>query len=244
MRFLLYNIRYGAGNGTRFHLPFPYAGYLRRSSSQFDRIVDFIRSVQPDVMGLVEVDGGSFRTGRLSQAELIAEQLGYHFVSETKYGAASMAKRLPLLRTQGNAILSRMPIISHRFHFFDEGVKRLVIQACTEHLTVFLVHLSLTYRNRQYQLERLYRLIRQVDRPVILACDFNALWGERELQLFLGATGLVSANPEKKPSFPSRAPKRELDFILHSPELRVAQFQIPPVIYSDHAPLICDFEMR
>ena len=109
---------------------------------------------------------------------------------------------------------------------------------------MFLVHLSLTYRNRQYQLERLYRLIRQVDRPVILAGDFNALWGERELQLFLGATGLVSANPEKKPSFPSRAPKRELDFILHSPELRVAQFQIPPVIYSDHAPLICDFEMR
>jgi endonuclease/exonuclease/phosphatase family metal-dependent hydrolase len=244
VRFLLYNIRYGAGNGTRFHLPFPYAGYLRRSSSHFDRIVDFIRSVQPDVMGLVEVDGGSFRTGRLSQAELIAEQLNYHFVSETKYGTASMAKRLPLLRTQGNAILSRMPIISHRFHFFDEGVKRLVIQACTEYLTVFLVHLSLTYRNRQYQLERLYRLIRQVDRPVILAGDFNALWGERELQLFLGATGLVSANPEKKPSFPSRAPKRELDFILHSPELRVAQFLIPPVIYSDHAPLICDFEMR
>lgn len=58
-----------------------------------------------------------------------------------------------------------MPIISHRF-LFDEGVARLVIQACTEHLTVFLVHLSLTYRNRQYQLERFYRLIRQVDRPV------------------------------------------------------------------------------
>jgi hypothetical protein len=26
--------------------------------------------------------------------------------------------------------------------------------------------------------------------------------------------------------------------------LRVAQFLSPPVIYSDHAPLICDFEMR
>ena len=243
MRFLLYNIRYGAGIGTRFHLPFPYAGYLRRSGSHFDRIRGFIRSMQPDVVGLVEMDGGSFRTGQLSQAELLATQLGYHFVSETKYGSASMVKRLPVLRTQGNAILSRMPIISHRFHFFDEGVKRLIIQACTEYLTVFLVHLSLTYRNRQYQLERLYQLIRQVDRPVILAGDFNALWGERELELFLGATGLRSANPERKPSYPSRPPKRELDFILHSPELRVVHFQILPVTYSDHAPLICDFEM-
>jgi endonuclease/exonuclease/phosphatase family metal-dependent hydrolase len=193
-------------------------------------------------MGLVEVDGGSFRTGRLCQAEIIARQFGFYHVIETKYGSSSVASRIPLLKSQGNAVLTRMPIISHRFHYFDEGVKRLVIQVCTERLTIFLVHLSLTYRNRQYQLERLYRLIRRVDRPMILAGDFNVLWGVRELELFLGATGLVSANPEKKPSHPSRAPKRELDFILHSPELKVTHFQIPAVTYSDHAPLICDFE--
>ena len=243
MRFLLYNIRYATGNGSRFHFPFPYAGYLRRSRGNFKQIQDFIRLVQPDVIGLVEVDGGSFRTSQLCQAEVLAQQLGYYHVIETKYGVASMAQKIPLLKTQGNAILSKAPIISHRFHYFDEGVKRLIIQACTEHLTVFLVHLSLTYRNRQYQLERLYRLVRQVNRPVILAGDFNVLWGKRELDLFLGATGLASANPERKPSHPSRHPKRELDFILHSPELKVVNFQIPSVIYSDHAPLICDFEM-
>jgi len=241
LRFLLYNIRYATGQGGRFHFPFPYAGYLRRSRGNFDKIVEFVAAVQPDVMGLVEVDGGSFRTDRMCQAEMIARQLGYYHVVETKYGSGSMVQRLPLLREQGNAVLTRMPIVSHRFHYFDEGVKRLVIQVCTEHLTVFLVHLSLTYRNRQYQLERLYKLIRSVDRPMILAGDFNVLWGMRELELFLGATGLVSANPEKKPSYPSRAPKRELDFILHSPELKVVQFQIPPVTHSDHAPLICDF---
>lgn len=243
LRFLLYNIRYGTGYGGRFHFPFPFAGYLRHSHSTLQQILDFLQSVQPDIMGLVEVDGGSFRTGQLCQAEIIAQQFGYDHVIETKYGSASMVKRLPLLKSQGNAILSRMPIISHRLHYFDEGVKRLVIQACTEHLTIFLVHLSLTFRKRQYQLERLYRLIRQVDRPVILAGDFNILWGARELELFLGATGLVSVNPEKKPTFPSRAPKRELDFILHSPELKVTSFQMPQVTFSDHTPLICDFEL-
>lgn len=241
LRFLLYNIRYAAGNDSRFHFPFPYAGYLRHSQKNFLKIREFIRSVQPDAMGLVEVDGGSFRTDQMCQAEMIAQQLGYYHVIETKYGSTSMVKKLPLLRTQGNAVLTRMPIISHRLHYFDEGVKRLVIQVCTERLTIFLVHLSLTYRNRQYQLERLYKLIRQVDRPMILAGDFNVLWGLRELELFLGATGLVSANPEKKPSYPSRSPKRELDFILHSPELKVINFQIPSVTFSDHAPLICDF---
>ncbi|MGI6657232.1 MAG: endonuclease/exonuclease/phosphatase family protein [Desulfobulbus sp.] len=242
LRFLLYNIRYGTGHGRGFNFPFPGAGYLRPTQQPFNKILDFIREVSPDVMGLVEIDDGSFRTGQRSQAEMIADQLGYHYVIETKYGSSSLAHRIPLLKTQGNAVFTREPIISHRFHYFDEGVKRLIIQVCTERLTVFLVHLSLTYRNRQYQLERLYRLIRRVDRAMILAGDFNVLWGTRELEMFLGATGLISANPERKPSFPSQAPTRVLDFILHSPELRVIDFHVPEVTYSDHAPLICDFD--
>ncbi len=243
LRFLLYNIRYATGHGTSFHLPFPFSGYLKRSGSQLQKIVAFIESVKPDVLGLVEVDGGSFRTDSECQADQIATQLGYQHVIETKYAYDSVAKRMPLLKAQGNAILSNVDIVSHRFHYFDEGVKRLIIQVCTEKLTVFLVHLSLTFRNRQYQLEKLYRLIREVDRPVILAGDFNVLWGQRELDLFLGATGLVSVNPERLPSFPARSPKRELDFIFHSPELKAVNFSIPSVTFSDHSPLVCDFEL-
>ncbi|NLZ17108.1 MAG: endonuclease [Desulfobulbaceae bacterium] len=243
LRFLLYNIRYAAGMGSAFHLPFPYAGYLRPSSEHFKKIMAFIAEMNPDIIGLVEVDSGSFRTGRQSQAALIAQELGYDYVGESKYGVGAMASRLPVLKSQGNAVLSRMPIISHRFQYFDEGVKRLIIQACTEHLTVFLVHLSLTYRKRQYQLERLYRLIRKVQRPVFLAGDFNVLWGSREMELFLGATGLCSVNHERIPSHPSDQPTRELDFILHSPELRPVRFFSPTITLSDHAPLVCDFEM-
>ncbi|PIE57301.1 MAG: endonuclease [Desulfobulbus propionicus] len=242
MRFLLYNIRYATGQGTTFHLPFPYAGYLKRSGSQLKKIAHFIEDLGPDIIGLVEVDGGSFRTDRCCQAQYIANHLHLDHVIRTKYGLESVVHHMPLLKAQGNAILSRMPIISHRFHYFEEGVKRLVIQACTERVTVFLVHLSLTYRKRQNQLERLYRLVREVDRPLILAGDFNILGGKRELELFLGATGLVSANMERQPTFPSRCPRRELDFILHSTQIRARAFTIPGVTYSDHAPLLFDFD--
>ena len=242
MRFLLYNIRYCTGLGPRFHLPVPYAGYLKRSTGILDEIIGFFEQVKPDIVGLVEVDSGSFRTRRLCQAEQIAHRLGHYHVVQSKYGAGSVAGRVPLLNRQGNAVLSRFPIVEHRFHYFEQGVKRLVIEVRLAGLTVFLVHLSLTYRNRQYQLERLYRLIRGVAGPVIVAGDFNVLWGEKELDLFLGATGLVNANQAGEPSHPSRFPKRQLDFILHSPQLKVTDFQIPRVLYSDHAPLICDFE--
>lgn len=243
MRFLLYNIRYCAGIGARFHLPVPYAGYLKQSTGVLDDIIGFIRQLAPDVIGLVEVDGGSFRTGKQCQAEQIASQLGHYHVIESKYGVQSVAGKVPLLNRQGNAVLSSLPIHSHRFHYFEQGVKRLVIEARLTRLTVFLVHLSLTYRNRQYQLERLYRLTCDVRGPVIVAGDFNVLWGDQELDLFLVASGLINANSKGQPSHPSTSPKRQLDFILHSPDLRVTDFRIPGVLYSDHTPLVCDFEM-
>lgn len=242
MRFLLYNVRYGAGAGPRFHLPVPYAGYLKKTTCNLECIVSFIDSLKPDIIGLVEIDSGSFRSEQVCQAEAIARQLGYNYVVETKYGHRTVVDRVPVLNKQGNAILAKTSIIHHQFHYFREGVKRLVIEVQLPEVTVFLVHLSLTFRNRQYQLERLHRLTRRVEGPVIVAGDFNILWGKRELELFLAATGLVNANDLGQPSHPSRAPKRQLDFILHSADLKVTNFSIPHVQFSDHAPLVCDFQ--
>jgi len=242
MRFLLYNVRYGAGAGPGFHLPLPYAGYLKNTSCNLECIVSFIESVKPDIIGLIEIDSGSFRSEQICQAEVIARRLGYNYVVETKYGNRSVVHLVPVLNKQGNALLTNMAILDRKFHYFSEGFKRLVIEVKLPEVTVFLVHLSLTFRKRQYQLEFLHRLIKRVKGSIIVAGDFNILWGNRELELFLAATGLINANNLGQPSHPSRAPKRQLDFILHSPELEVTDFVIPPVQLSDHAPLICDFQ--
>jgi endonuclease/exonuclease/phosphatase family metal-dependent hydrolase len=244
VRFLLYNVRYGAGVGARFHLPIPFAGYLKSTSCNLDCIVSFIESVKPDVIGLIEIDSGSFRSENMCQAEAIARQLGYSHVVETKYGANRMVRKVPVLNKQGNALLTNQEILSHHFHFFEEGFKRLVIEVQLPEVTVFLVHLSLTFFQRQHQLQRLYQLVRQASGPVIVAGDFNVLWGDRELDQFLAATGLVSANDQGQPSHPSRSPKRQLDFILYSPELEASNFNIPMVRFSDHVPLVCDFALR
>ncbi len=242
MRFLLYNIRYAAGIGRRFHLPVPYSGYIKNTSQNLKHIVDFIRSIDPDIIGLIEVDSGSFRSEKNNQAESIAWELQLKHIYQSKYAVTSMTRRVPLLNKQGNAILTRLPIVSQKFHYFREGVKRLVIEAELEDVTVFLVHLSLKFRHRQHQLQDLYNMIRKTDKPKIVAGDFNVFWGDRELQLFLAATGLVSANGEGRPSHPSRAPRRQLDYIFHSPELQTVSFEVPRIQLSDHAPLVWDFD--
>jgi endonuclease/exonuclease/phosphatase family metal-dependent hydrolase len=244
VRFLLYNVRYGTGSGPRFHLPVPYAGFFKRTTCNLECIVSFIDSVKPDIVGLIEIDIGSFRSENICQAEAIARQLGYFHVVESKYGAQGVASKVPVLNKQGNAVLARERIVGFHFHYFHEGFKRLVIEVRLPEVTVFLVHLSLTFRNRQHQLQRLFQIISRVEGPLIVAGDFNVLWGNRELELFLAASGLVSANYEGLPSHPSRRPKRQLDYILHSPELEASNFHIPQVFYSDHVPLICDFRLK
>ncbi len=243
MRFVLYNIRYGTGSGWRFHLPFPFSGYLKRTNSNLARISGFLKSVEPDIIGLIEVDNGSYRADKNNQAEQIARELNFDHVYRMKYPDSSLAGNMPLIREQGNAFLTNQTIEAQDFRYFEKGIKRLVIELELESFVIFLVHLSVKFRHRHDQLRTLYSMFQEAEKPVIAAGDFNALWGDRELDLFLAATGLVNPNKEGQPTFPSRSPKRQLDFILHSPEINVKNFEIPRVRYSDHMPLVCDFEV-
>ena len=57
------------------------------------------------------------------------------------------------------------------------------------------------------------------------------------------AAGLTSANTEGIPTYPSRAPRKELDFVLYQEGIKVTRFEVPEVRFSDHLPLVCDFEL-
>ena len=243
MRFLLYNIRYGLGAGASFHLPVPGAGYLLGNRPNLRRITDFLKSQDPDIVGLVEVDTGSIRTGRVNQADVIAEELGHYSAYQCKYGEESLNQRLPIVRNQGNAFLAAERVEGERFHYFETGIKRLIIELELTDCAVFLVHLSLKYRHRHAQLRHLHDLVRASSKPVIVAGDFNTFWGEDEIYLFTRAAELTSANLGRLPSYPARAPRKELDFILHTDGIEVTGFSVPQVQYSDHLPLVCDFEV-
>lgn len=244
MRLLLYNIRYGVGAGASMHMPLPGAGYILGNQGVLPDITEFIKSVDPDIVGLIEIDTGSMRSRKINQAEAIAAELGMNSSYESKYGARSINQVLPILRKQGNAFLAAPRVHGETFHYFDTGIKRLIIELEMDDFAVFLVHLSLKYRHRHLQLRKLYDLIEVTEKPVIVAGDFNTFWGENEIYLFMRAAGLKSANTQGLPSYPSRSPRKELDFVLYQEGIRVTNFEIPQVRHSDHLPLVCDFEME
>jgi endonuclease/exonuclease/phosphatase family metal-dependent hydrolase len=244
MRFVLYNIRYATGTGAAFHLPVPGAGYLRSNPRVLDGITQFIKSRDPDIVGLIEVDTGSIRTGLVNQAQVIAKSLGHYSTYQCKYGTSSINTLVPIVRKQANAFLASPRVEGERFHYFDTGIKRLIIELELDELCVFLVHLSVKFRHRHAQLRHLFELIRHSTKPVIVAGDFNTFWGEHEMALFMEATGLRSANRHRLPSYPARRPRIELDFILYSRGIEIDSFEVPNVTFSDHRPLICDFRVE
>ncbi|MAI20277.1 MAG: endonuclease [Kiritimatiellaceae bacterium] len=240
MRFLLYNICYGTHRNQR---RFPLLGMLGRTRDHLDEIIRFLDSEDPDVIGLVEVDAGSYRSGRVSQVEKISSALGHYHTYCSKYGVHSKWQHVPIYNQQGNAFLAKDTIQEARYHYFELGMKKLVIELELEKVTFFLVHLALTYRKRTEQIIHLYEMIRKTNRPYIVAGDFNAFTGDQEIRLLMAASQLENANVLNLPSYPSHQPKRHLDFILHSPSIRVHDFRMPDCRLSDHLPLVLDFEV-
>ncbi|HEY3858400.1 MAG TPA: endonuclease/exonuclease/phosphatase family protein [Gammaproteobacteria bacterium] len=244
MRLLLYNIRYATGTGPGFHLPLPGAGYLRNTSKHLEKITDFIRVQEPDIVGLVEVDMGSSRASSVNQAEAIAKAIGHSPHFQNKYGLKSINRHLPIVNKQGNAFLTRYPEAIQRAHYFELGIKRLIMELELEEVCLFLVHLSLKRSHRHQQMHHLASLVKNAVKPVILAGDFNTLWGDHEIAMLIRHSGFINANIANLPSWPSNRPFRQLDFVLHNPEIEVTHFGIPRTSLSDHLPLICDFRVR
>ena len=146
-------------------------------------ITRFIKSVDPDVVGLIEIDTGSIRSRKVNQAEKIAADLGMNTSYETKYGEKSFNQMLPIVRKQGNAFMAAPRVHGEKFHYFDTGIKRLIIELEMDDFAIFLVHLSLKYRHRHLQLRRLYDLIQETSKPVVVGLTARRmlLWSHSQM---------------------------------------------------------------
>ena len=122
-------------------------------------------------------------------------------------------------------------------------MKKLIIEADIGEIVIFIVHLALGGKTRLRQIVQLHDLVKRCKKPFIVAGDFNVLWGNEEIELFLKASELENVNYLNKPTFPSWNPKKELDFILHSKEIRLINYNVINTTLSDHLPILMDFEI-
>ena len=243
-RVLVYNIAYGSGAPSSFtENILKIHRYLKRPDKNIKKISEFIDNSNADIVGLIEIDTGSLRTSSVNQAETIGKQSCHYTHCLTKYGGNITSKIIPILRKQGNAVLTRDKNSNGIYHYFPGGFKKLIIELDMGDFRFFLLHLSLTKSARKMQFAHMANLLSAKRCPVIIAGDFNAFNGVSELRYMKNQLGLKNPNVDKKPTYPSWNPKHQLDFILCSKEIQVKNFEVPQINLSDHLPLILDFEI-
>lgn len=229
---LTYNIHHGEGTDAVVDL---------------ERIANAIRSADPDLVAVQEVDVRTARTGGVDQAREIARLTGLH---------AIFGRTIPYRGgLYGNALLSRWPVngfVNHEAPFTPGREKRGVIEAVIDLPGVpgfefFATHFDTTAADRVKIVAMLDQIVRDrpADYPLLLAGDLNdtpasatlAPLKERWQSATLDAPLLT---------FPSDNPARQIDFVLFRPadRWRVVEVRVlDEAVASDHRALLAIMEL-
>lgn len=231
LRVVSYNIKHGRGNDNVVNL---------------DRTSAVLRSLQPDIVGLQEVDDLVTRSGGVPQAQRLGESLGmqHAFGRFMDYQGGAY----------GMAILSRHPIVATQSVRLPDGNEPRVALAVEVQLsadrrvTIVNVHFDWVDDDsfRFAQAAALTKYLDGLKTPYVLLGDFNDEPGSRTLALFRQRAAEATKPATDRFTFSSTEPTKEIDFVFTAPaagwrarEVRV----ITEPLVSDHRPVLAVLEL-
>jgi endonuclease/exonuclease/phosphatase family metal-dependent hydrolase len=233
IKVLSYNIHHGEGTDGKVDL---------------ERIAAVIRSAEPDVVALQEVDRYTRRTGNVDQAQQLACLTGMQFFfGRTIDYQGGM---------YGNAALARLPVngfANWALPFTPGREPRGVVQlhvytgnteAANTIFRFFATHLDVNEADRVKAAEALLAITaEEPDLPSLLAGDLNALRDSPPMRKLAEAWQVAG---DVLPTFPSAAPTRQIDYILYRPahRWRVVEVRVlDEAVASDHRPILAVLEL-
>lgn len=175
------------------------------------------------------------------------------FLAPLGYEAVYRTNAVTRHGEHGNALLSRWPVVAHQHedmsdHRFEQrGLLHVEVEIGTASVHVVVVHLGLIRASRVRQVIQLLKFVKReipADAPLLVAGDFND-WGSH-VQTTLATEGLIAYPNHRTPTFPSRLPLVQLDYVF-ARGLNPTGAQVPRGRIwwrmSDHLPLIAEFEL-
>lgn len=187
-----------------------------------------------DFVAIQEADAGSIRTEYVNLIEFLAEHAGF------AHSGFTVTRDLgPLAQVSLGFLAQQAPakVTTHALPGRIRGRGALEVDLDVSglgSLTVLVTHLALGTLSRRRQLDYLCTLLR--GRRGILVGDLN---GSPDSLRYLASLKNAGLSPiEAAPStYPSWRPRRSLDQILLTPDLKLLSARALPVTLSDHRPL-------
>jgi endonuclease/exonuclease/phosphatase family metal-dependent hydrolase len=157
-------------------------GYdLRRNNARrTQQLVQIMRSAEPDIIGVIEATHPRIRQHPLAIEE-IAQQLDMQLV---------MGADAPYDTNFQLALMTRLPVLSHRVHPRPGLLNHPLLEVCLEEapgqsVTIFVTHLTAAFSRfrtgdyiRRREIQEILRImapLREQQQPHLLMGDFNSL---------------------------------------------------------------------
>ena len=215
-----------------------------------ERIVQVLREIDADVIGLQEVLCHSHLHKRDHQADFIAKALGFEFV----LGKNRQIKGADY----GNAILSRFPILSSRnfditvSQYEPRGCMRTELEVSPGRTIQFVnLHMGTSFFERRKQVHKILAG-HVLERPHvaggrIIVGDFNEWTSGLTTRMFRSRFNYVDPKLHlgTSRSFPGYMPLLHLDHIYYDGNLELEAASLhrseTALVASDHLPIFADF---
>ena len=224
-----------------------YHGEDANGGSNLDAVAGIINSLEPDLVALQEVDNKTTRVQGLDLTAELSQRTGMRgiFGKAMDYAGGEY----------GEAVLCRYPVVGIKNNPLPHSPKAEPRAALEVHVelpggerVVFVgTHLDHVrdQTDRMRQAERINELYADVDLPIILAGDLNAVPDSDPINLLRRQWTCVDPN-DPQPTFPSAGPRRKIDYILFKPGRRwkvLTTRVIEDKVTSDHCPVYAVLEL-
>lgn len=228
IRVLTYNIKHGEGIDGKLDL---------------SRAVRVIKSENPDLVALQEVDNGTKRSDRVDQPKVLGELTGMQVVfgANIDYEGGKY----------GNAVLSKLPIVRSQNHPLpniyngeQRGVFEIEVKLPGSDSSLLLLATHFDFRQKDHDRVASASVINELvasrgNVAALLAGDLNTDPDSRpihELQKLWQRT-----NSNTMLTFPASLPARQIDYIFYYPAPRWCVLEtkvLDEPIASDHRPVL------
>lgn len=237
-----YNIAHARGNDTNVLANF-YGGGESTRTKRLAGIAQFLKDEELDVVVLNEVDFNTSWSFWKNQAEYIASLGGYNYIVEQRNYDSSL---LFFTIKTGNALLSKYPIKSvepidfphaqtpwsYLFGYKKSMIVTVLLPSGKE-IEIIPIHLDSVSANiREQSLTKIKNIVKTRTNEIIMAGDFNCHIKHIE------CVGDVLG--DQQATFPSRAPKQRLDWIVSPTGLELSLLSHAQERLSDHLPVTAE----
>lgn len=218
--------------------------------ASLEELADFIKSEDPDVVALQEVDVGTYR-------ERAPKQNGKDFATELGFRTGMLSAYGKTIEYKGGyygiAILSKYPLASVERVYLPKTKhgkeQRALLIAEVEYrentyFTFVSTHLDYTNtKERQVQVQKLNEVLKKKPYPVIVAGDFNANPESEEIANGMSAWKQLT---NRDATIPAKNPKNKIDYIFAYPKSKWEEIETSTfgVQLSDHLPISATVRLK